>query len=175
MNIRDYSPAEGMAFQGDVAIIPVPVGIEISTLDEIEPVAGRLILQEGEITGHHHAITLDGGNGRSSNFRAETRMADVADAFSGASPDLRRRLSGKARTEKKVAGVHLYRDQSASQLMVSAGILDRADLCVGFLVVDGNTTVVKHEEHDSLRLPEGRYYIGRQIESAGAEERRVQD
>ena len=56
MNIRDYDPTKGQAFQGDVAIVPVPKGIAISEHDEIKPVAGRLILQEGEVTGHHHAI-----------------------------------------------------------------------------------------------------------------------
>jgi hypothetical protein len=58
MNIRNYDPTKGMAFQGDVSIISIPAGITINRTDEVSPVAGRLILQEGEITGHHHAIAL---------------------------------------------------------------------------------------------------------------------
>jgi len=42
-NIRDYDPALGQAFQGDVSIIPIPDDIEVSTVDEIQPVDGRLI------------------------------------------------------------------------------------------------------------------------------------
>ena len=48
----------GMAFQGDVSIIPVPADGGIDRSDEIKPVDGRLILQEGEVTGHHHAIAF---------------------------------------------------------------------------------------------------------------------
>src|ERR1700737_1207787 len=58
MSIRNYNPSEGQAFQGDVSIIPIPAGISISVLEEISPVKGRLILQEGEVSGHHHAIEL---------------------------------------------------------------------------------------------------------------------
>ena len=47
MQIRNYDPAQGQAFQGDVSIIPIPDGIAISTLDEIKPADGKLILQEG--------------------------------------------------------------------------------------------------------------------------------
>lgn len=169
MDIKDWSPAEGMCFQGDVAIVPVPAGIEISTIDEIKPIAGRLILQEGEVTGHHHAIDVS-GFGRQRNFRPAD--VAVADPFSAASPGLRKRLSGGARAK---TGVHMYRDAAAAQAMVRADILERADLMVGFLIVEGEATVVKHEEHDAIRLPEGRYYIGRQVESVGAEERRVAD
>lgn len=171
MPIRDYDPNKGQAFQGDVAIMPVPAGIEIATIDEISPVNGRLILQEGEVTGHHHAITLDPG-ARARNFRP----ADVAvtDMLASATPALRRRLSGKSASAAK-AVVHMYRDRDAARAMVNAGELDRDDLCVGFLIVEGAPAVVKHEEHDSIRLPEGRYYVGRQVESAGEEERRVAD
>jgi hypothetical protein len=35
--------------------------------------------------------------------------------------------------------------------------------------------VLSHEEHDGIRLPIGRYLIGRQIESAGADEHLVAD
>lgn len=170
--IRDFDPAAGMAFQGDVAIIPVPDGIGISEADEIAPVAGRLILQAGEVTGHHHAITVDPSQGRSSNFRRETAaMADVVDPFAGASPVLHRRLSGK----RKAMTARMFRDRSAADAMIKKGILTRSDLCVGFLKVEGGPAVVRHEEHAGIRLPMGSYYVGRQVESAGAEERRVAD
>lgn len=173
MTIRDYDPSQGQCFQGDVAIVPVPDGIAIATIDEISPVAGRLILQEGEVTGHHHAVTLDPQQGRTRRFRREGDSGlDRADPFAGASPGLRKRLSGGVRAK---AGVRMYRDQTAAQAMVAAGILERTDLAVGFLVVESAPAVVQHEEHAGIRLPVGRYYVGRQVESVGAEERRAAD
>jgi len=192
MTIRDYDPKLGQAFQGDVAIVPVPNGIAIATTDEIRPAGGRLILQEGEVTGHHHQITLDPSQGRAANFRPAD--AALADPLAAASPELRRRLAGggrkqaapgsaqsaargQARTapEGRTGKARMYRDPAAAQAMVEAGLLERGDLCVGFLVVEDGAVIVRHEEHDGLRLPAGRYYVGRQVESVGAEERAVQD
>lgn len=170
--IRDYDPAAGQAFQGDVAIVPVPAGVVIDTADQVKPFNGRLILQEGEVTGHHHGISIvDPPSGRAARFRRETN-ATVTDPFAGASPDLQRamRRSGPA-----AGTAHMYRDRSAAEAMVRAKVLARSDLCVGFLVVEGGPVVITHDEHDGIRVPEGRFYIGRQVESAGAEERRVSD
>lgn len=170
MQVRDWNPKDGMAFQGDVALVSVPDDIEVNTLDEIAPIDGRLILQEGEITGHHHAITLDPSFGRERHFRKPD--VTVADPLAGASPALRKRLSGGT---KPAASVHMYRDAAAARAMVRAGILERADLAVGFLVVEGVPVTVQHEEHDAIRVPAGRFYVGRQVESVGAGERRVAD
>jgi len=172
MNIRDYDPTKGQAFQGDVAIVPIPDGIAINTADEIAPIDGRLILQEGEVTGHHHAVTLD-PQGRSAHFRPADAVA--TDVLASATPALRRRLSGKSAPASIAGAARMYRDRDAARAMVTAHILDRDDLCVGFLVVEGAPVIVRHEEHDAICIPAGRYYIGRQVESAGAEERLVAD
>jgi hypothetical protein len=170
MNIRDWNPADGMAFQGDIAIIPVPAGIEISTTDEIAPRDGRLIIQEGEVSGHHHAIHMR-------NFRAATPI--VGDpATATRDPKLRKALGGRKKAAAPAAeeGVaRLYRDAAAAQALVRAKILTRTDLMVGLLVVSEGPVVIDHEEHDGIRVPVGRYYVGRQIESAGAEQRVVAD
>lgn len=160
MQIIDWNPAKGMCFQGDVAIIPVPEGITISRLDEVQPINGRLILQEGEVTGHHHAITLPKPQATApvkTSLAVETLMADA--------------LAGKI----DLPTAKLYRDAAAAQAMVNAGVLTRSDLCVAFLIVEGGPMTVSHEEHDGIRIPPGSYYVGRQVESAGAEERRVAD
>jgi len=162
MNIREWNPAEGQAYQGDVSIVPVPAGVVIATTDEIRPVNGRIIVQAGEMTGHHHAIAL--ADPRAKNFRREGAAA---------SPDLRKKLSGGGKAQTGTA--RLYRDATAADAMVRQGILDRSDLVTGFLVVEGGPVVLRHEEHDGIRIPEGRYCIGRQVESVGAEERAVQD
>lgn len=154
--VKDFDPSKGMAFQGDVSIVPVPHGWRPSKIDEIAPIEGRLILQEGEVTGHHHAIYF---------LENIPRFHDTA-------------LSATIETAAKprAGTARLYRDaELAARMASSEGPLTRSDLIVGFLEVEGAPVTVTHEEHDGIRLREGVYCIGNQVESAGAEERRVQD
>jgi hypothetical protein len=160
MPIRNYDPRHGQAFQGDVAIIPVPDDIAIATDDEIAPVEGRLIIQEGEQSGHHHAIRLFD---RVAHFRDDGLARGPA-----------RSARGKG-TPSQTGTAHLYRDASAAELMVALGLLTRADLAIGCLVVTGDSVVISHEEHDPIRVPPGNYLVGRQIEGTGANERLVID
>ena len=69
----------------------------------------------------------------------------------------------------------LYRDPGVPEQMRQLGVLTRVDLAVGLLVIEVGPMVLRHEEHDGIRIPPGAYLIGRQIESAGAEERVVAD
>lgn len=154
MNIVDYNPSLGVAFQGDICFVPLPGGVAFSMDDEIETAGGRLIIQEGELSGHHHAITLE----RPRQSLAVDKL--IADALAGAVP---------------LPSARMYRDTTALSKYRSAIGLTRTDLFIGFLVVEVGPMVVQHEEHDGIRLPVGRYYVGRQIESAGAEERVVAD
>jgi hypothetical protein len=167
MKFRKYNPAEGQAFQGDVSIIPIPAGIAIATTDEISPVQGRLILQEGEVSGHHHAIDL-----AQRHFQAQPR--ETGDPLLATrSPRLRKALGGAAKSKSGVA--RMYRDDAAAAAMLRGGLITRADLAIGCLVVEGAPMLLSHEEHDAIELPAGKYLIGRQVESAGAEERVVAD
>lgn len=166
-NIREYDPTQGQAFQGDVSIIPIPDGIAISTADEIAPVNGRLILQEGEVSGHHHAIDL-----RQKHFQAQPR--EIGDPLMATrDPRLKKALGGMTKATARTA--RMYRDANVANEMVRRGILTRADLAIACLVIEGAPISVTHEEHDGIRLPAGCYLIGRQVESAGAEERIVAD
>jgi hypothetical protein len=167
MPIRKYNPAEGQAFQGDVSIVPMPADIAICTLQEISPIKGRLILQEDEVSGHHHAVDL-----RQRHFQAQPR--EVGDPLLATrSPKLRKALGGAAKDS--VGTARMYRDDRAVAKMVRRGILMRTDLAIGCLVIEGGPMSVTHEEHDGISLPPGHYLIGRQVESAGAEERIVAD
>lgn len=167
MPTRVYNPSQGQAFQGDVSIIPLPAGIAFSTADEIRPIDGRLIIQEGEMTGHHHAIALP----RERRFKSDRPVA--GDALQTASPKLRKAFGGGKRVE--IGTARLYRDPAAAAAMVARGLLTRADLAVAVLVVEGAPVTISHEEHDGISVPPGNYLVGRQIESAGAEERVVAD
>ena len=165
MNIRKYNPAEGQAFQGDVSIIPIPADIAISTIEEISPVKGRLILQEGEVSGHHHAVDL-----RQKHFQTQPR--ETGDPLMATrDPKLKKALGGMS----KIGSARMYHDPAVANEMVRRGILTRTDLAIGCLVVEGAPMAVTHEEHDGISLLPGQYLIGRQVESAGAEERVVAD
>lgn len=168
MTIRDYNPTLGQAFQGDVSIIPIPDDISISMIEEIAPVDGRLILQEGEVSGHHHAVDL-----RQRQFYSAPAIAGDP-VLATRSPKLRRALRGGGKSAATVTA-RLYRDPSVPAEMVRRGILTRADLAIACLVIADGPMTVAHEEHNGIRLPPGRYLIGRQVESAGAEERIVAD
>ena len=157
--VRNFDPhLGGVAAQGDVILIPLSKGLALDRTNEINPVDGRLILQHGELTGHHHGITVPGFRSQPVMFRDDALARDLAQAAPVA--------TGTAR---------MYRDDKLARSMVGKGILARADLCVGFLEVTEGPVVVTHEEHDGIRLPIGLYYVGRQVESAGAEERMVAD
>lgn len=165
--IRDYDPALGQAFQGDVSIIPIPDGITIATTDEIAPREGRLILQEGEVSGHHHAIDVR-------HFQAQPKLTSDP-LIPTRDPALKKALGGAKAKKAKAPSARLYRDPAVAERMVSLGILTRADLVIGCLVVARGPVVVTHEEHDGIRLPVGNYLVGRQIESAGEQQRLVAD
>jgi hypothetical protein len=168
MRTITFDPATGQAFQGDIAIVPMPADIAIARSDEIAPVDGRLILQEGEVTGHHHAISL------TRNFRV-TRAVAGDPVLATRSRRLRRAFRASASKVDAAPTARLYRDAAAVAELVRRRILTRADLAVGCLVVEGAPVTVSHEEHDAIVLPPGSYYVGRQVESAGAEERVVAD
>lgn len=157
---KHLSGAEGQ--QGDVEIFRVPDHIKIKTTHEIKPRDGRLIIAEGELTGHHHAISM-----RATMFREDG---------SGSGPSRTETDAMiKSVTSKRTGSARLYRDPEAVQTLIKAGELLRADLAIGFLIVEGGPVTVRHEEHDGIRLDPGRYYVGGQVESAGADERRVAD
>ena len=147
----DWNPEEGDARQGDVYLFRIPDKITIAG-HEIKPRDNKLVLLEGEMTGHHHAIHFP----QPTMFRDDAVARDMA-------------------VNADLGVATLYRDAEAAQVLVRAKELTRADLCIGFLVVKGGPVSLKHEEHDAIRIPVGRYYVGRQIESAGAEERLIAD
>lgn len=153
--------------QGDVEILRVPDSITINTNHEVKPRNGRLILSEGEVTGHHHAILM-----RATMFREDGAGSGPPFPNAVVVPhnNALARGAGTAR---------LYRDPAAVEALVRDRKLLREDLAIGFLIVEGGPVTLRHEEHDAIRLGPGRYYVGGQIESvmesAGMDERRVED
>lgn len=119
-------------------------------------------LLEGEVTGHHHTIEA----------YSEFDIARMVE-------DRLTELSDVAASEKTKAT--LYHDDALIEQMIEAGIADPDNpdrlrqLAIGFLEVTAPAVPLTHPEHDAITLFLGVYYVGRQIESAGAEERIVAD
>jgi len=150
---KTWNPAKGDALQGDVILFRIPDNIEIDRSDEIVPRDSRLILAEGEVTGHHHAI----------------RLVPQPTAF---------RDDGLARDMEAMAPVataKLYRSPDAVRALIRAGELTTDRLAIGILEVEGGPVVLRHDEHDAIRIPPGRYYVGGQQEFDAGEARRVAD
>ncbi len=161
MNIIDFNIAHRGAPQGDLMVFKLD-DREASRLSKsmiIRPAKRASIrLLEGEVTGHHHEIVMD---------RPDADMEAEASAIADAALAI-----AKARASVKIGIAVLYQDD---KLATSLSWLTRRDLMIGFLCIEGGPVILQHPEHDSIRLPEGVFYIGRQIESAGAEERIVAD
>mgnify|MGYP000376121906 CR=1 FL=1 len=153
--VRTWNPAKGDALQGDVCLFKLPDSIKIDTSDEIASKDHRLILAEGEITGHHHAIWL---RNPPVMFRDDAIAREI-----------------EATASVPTATARLYRDPKAIDALVRAGELTTAALAIGLLVVEGDYMTLTHDEHDAIRIPPGRYYVGGQQEWDSAQARRVAD
>lgn len=162
MKIHDWSPDEGDALQGDVCLFRIPDNIKLNKSDEIKAANGRLVLAEGEVTGHHHAIW---DRNPPAMFREDG--AGVSAAESAA-------MVAKA-AKAKTGTAKLYRDPAAIRSLVNSGELSTDALAIGILVVEKNPVVLSHDEHDAIRIPPGRYYVGAQQEWDAAQARRVAD
>lgn len=164
MKIHDWNPDDGDALQGDVCLFKIPDHIKLDTSDEITAKDGRLILAEGEVTGHHHAIW---DRNPPTMLREDGAGSGVSDADTAAM--VRKATKAKAGTAK------LYRDPRAINALMQAQALTTNVLAIGVLVVDKAPVILRHDEHEAIRIPPGRYYVGGQQEWDAAEARRVQD
>jgi hypothetical protein len=167
MSIIDWNPADGDLCQGDVLIFRIPDSLALSTADEVKPRDHRLILAEGEVTGHHHAIWMP----QPVMFRDDGLARDLA---LGLEAD-RQAVAARFIEGKPTGMVYLYRDPDAVRQLERLGEITHGRLAIGFLVVEGAPVILRHDEHDAVRIPVGRYYVGGQSEWDAAEERRVAD
>lgn len=165
MTIVIYDPAGGPDIaQGDLLLTslrhpvfggtfgPTPDGPMLRQGD------GTVRLLEGEVTGHHHEIVF--GSRHLARFRDDALAHDLAAAAPVA--------LGTAR---------LVQDDALLSKLIASGHWQARyrGLHIGFLVVEDGPVDLIHPEHDTWRLSPGVYTCGRQVESAGAEERMVQD
>lgn len=150
--------------QGDVLLFRLPDSIKINTSDEIAPRDNKLLLAEGEVTGHHHAIWFS-----PTMFRANEGEGDGIDMTGMIAKAMKKNANAQTGTAK------LYRDPVAVRALITSKELTTDRLAIGILVIDGAPMILRHDEHDAIRIPVGRYYVGGQQEWDAGEARRVAD
>lgn len=163
MTIIDWN-GDNDCCQGDVLLFRIPDSIKLDTSDEIAPRDNKLILAEGEVTGHHHAIWF-----APTMFRANEGDGGGIDTSAMISKATKKNTRDQAGTAK------LYRDPAAIRALVAARELTTDRLAIGILVIERAPMVLRHDEHDAIRIPVGRYYVGGQMEWDAGEARRVAD
>lgn len=148
-------------FQGDIGFTPLAAfGKSVSAVKrnhKLRSTAHRLLIQEGESTGHHHGVWL---------MPQPTMLHDDA-------------LARAAADDSAInIGAQLYRDDALAN---SLGLDEDAPI-IGFLVADTPVTI-RHAsidgtpttEHDDIELPAGGYLVTGKRESMAGDARRVQD
>lgn len=156
MAIRIYNPKDGMAFQGDVMIAPLPKGIRITSTEEIPLKNGMLIIAEGEVTGHNHAFRY--GLMGAAHFRDDGIARDLTADY-----------------HAQIGTVRLYRDPVALAALVKKKLVIDPSLCIGFLRVEADAPPLTHDEHDAIQFPAGEYYVAGKREFDAGQQRRVMD
>jgi len=154
-------------FQGDVWLMKLPDTMKVD-LESPIPNNGRLILQEGEMTGHHHYVD-SAIMERPADLPPMDADVDFDEVFKD--PSLKKMFSSK----RKEATAKFYTASKLAEQLVKDQVLVRSDLVVGMLEVTNGPMNLYHQEHGSLPLSPGKYIVGRQIESVAGEERRVAD
>lgn len=152
-------------FQGDVWLMRIPESYSFDKEREISPRNHKLVLLEGEVTGHHHCVDVLDRTAKKEDIIAFEGLADIFN-----SPKLKKAFANNTAPKST-----MYAATNIAAKLVQDGILLRPDLVIGFLEVENGPVKVVHPEHNSITIPPGKYVIGRQIESVAGEERRVTD
>jgi hypothetical protein len=159
---------QGIAYQGDLMIMPVP-GAKFSRKNRVtEYKQGFISLLEGEGSGHHHSVSV-----KEPVTKEELRSLEM---------DLEAEKLERLFESTETPTAQLFSDPDAARQYI-----EDTSLHIGFLEIVGAPYVIKHvkftgansttptHEHDGIMLPAGTYLIGAQREMNAAEIARVSD
>lgn len=160
-------------FQGDICFMPLEAfgksAEDVSKKYRLRPHAKRLLIQEGEITGHHHGVWYDAEGMDRPEAEASEDLSSAKEVVDGLMAKL---------TAGDFAPAKLYQDDA----LLKALKLDERAPVIGFLVCDEAVTI-KHAsesgsptlEHSDIKLPKGGYLVTGKREWTAGDERRVAD
>lgn len=156
--------------QGDINFYPLSLfnksADDVSRQNLIRTTTHRLLIQEGEITGHHHGIW----------FMPQPAALRESGSGSGGHDAAADVLAKAVRGD--LAPARLYADAE----LVASLRLDAGSPVVGFLIAD-EAVIIRHAtregsptgEHGDIRLPAGGYLVTGKREWTSGDERKVQD
>jgi hypothetical protein len=161
--------------QGDINFTPLEAfgksAADVSTANRLRAHKNRLLIQEGEITGHHHGVWNDVAvmERQETKPEAPEDLSSAKDVVDGLMAKL---VAGDLATAK------LYWDDA----LTSALKLDVGAPVIGFLVCDEDVTI-RHAresgtptgEHADIKLLGGGYLVTGKREWSASDQRRVQD
>lgn len=157
--------------QGDINFVPLAAlgkhATDVKRDGPLRATSRRLLIQEGEITGHHHGIWFDGD--------VVDRTAERDDLSSA-------KATVDALMEKLTAGelapARLYQDDALTKTLN----LDAGAPVIGYLICDEQVTIrhasesgVPTGEHADIQLPAGGYLVTGKREWTAGDQRRVAD
>lgn len=146
-------------FQGDIGFVPLALfgktAADVSRNKRLRAHDARLLIQEGESTGHHHGVWAN-----VAMFRDDGLARAVAD------------------TAPTIITAQLFEDASlAGRLGLDTGapvigfLIAETDVSIQHATADGKLT----GEHDTLNLPSGGYVVLGKREWTAGDQRRVAD
>ena len=162
-------------YQGDITFIPLEefgfTATDVSRDNRLRAHDNRLLIQEGEITGHHHGVWF---------VPKPVYLRDDALAHADAKQMTHDVLARASAGE--FAPAKLYRDDALIVKIVKSGALDAAAPVIGFLIADEDVTI-RHassegaptNEHSDVRVSRGGHVVLGKREFTAGDIRRVQD
>lgn len=164
--------------QGDINFVPMKAfrsnrgaNISINREKPLRQHSKRLLIQEGEITGHHHGVWFMPQPTKFREDGAGSGGAAVADEM------LKKTLAAKVTAT-------LYRDDKLTMRLTNRGLLRSGAPVIGYLVCDADVTI-KHAsedgkptgEHAPVKLSKGEYLVlgKRELDMYEKVQRRVVD
>jgi hypothetical protein len=165
--------AYDQVFQGDVWVMRLPDDMPVPREAELPHKFGKLVVQEGEMTGHHHYVDTVMDRPKEGAMINEAALESLKDEET--SFDALKSVNSIFGNAAKEPSAKLYSAGKLAEQLVKDQVLLRADLVVGLLEINNGPMKLYHQEHSAIGLPPGKYIVGRQIESVAGEERRVAD
>lgn len=153
------------AYQGDIGFVPLEhlgkTAADVKRDKRMRMHDTRLLIQEGELTGHHHGVWF---------MPQPVRLRDDAVAYS------------LAEASPVIVTAQLFQDDGLTAELIRSGKLQEGAPVIGYLIADADVTI-KHAnadgkptgEHGDISRKSGGYVVLGKREWTAGDAQRVQD